>query len=148
MSEDDFQTSFWTDLEQVSTGLLAVTSGEDSHALPMTAHFDQGGPLYFYGPASGRLAAALVQGEKPAAFYYSGPKHSLFATMHGSLSADADTAARRRFWTPEVERWFPVQAEKDSVVLLRLDLERGEIWIPARSNDPQALDRHLAVSPS
>jgi hypothetical protein len=40
-----------------------------------------------------------------AVFHYVGPKHDLYACLHGELTDSDDATALGRFWSEEVARW-------------------------------------------
>lgn len=151
---DDYRDRFWNALREVRTGLLGLVGSDEAHALPMTAYFDDEQTLYFFAPPGGRLAEGAGGGSR-AAFYYAGPGHALFATIHGALSTSDDPQARSRFWTDEVERWFPGGRDDPAkAALLRFDPSRGEVWLPAAAaHEPgtfafadRAVDRHEKVT--
>lgn len=151
-SDTDYTARFYEALGRIRTGLLALTDVQDSHALPMTAHFDEPGPLHFFAPRGGKLASSVASGSQ-ACFYYAGPGHDLFATIHGSLEESRDTDIRQQFWSEEVERWFPGKREDYSVAMLRFTPDRGEVWLATNLSEPGVLrlagtpvNRHEAVS--
>jgi general stress protein 26 len=123
---------FWTELQDIRTGMLGLAGGPEAHARPMTAHFEgASGPIYFYTGADAALAAKTAAGHA-AAFHYAGSGHELFACVHGPLSVSTDSATFDRFWTDQVARWFP--DGRGSVVLLKFEPEEAQIWLPA--SDP------------
>jgi general stress protein 26 len=51
-----------------------------------------------------------------------------YASVYGSASLSNDRAKMRELWDPMVKAWFPQGVEDPNLVLLRLDVERGEYW--------------------
>ena len=151
---DDYREKFWSALGEVRTGMLALTGGGEAHALPMTAHFADEHTLFFFAPPEGKLAEGAGGGSR-AAFYYAGPSHALFATVHGALAVSDDAETRRRFWSDEVERWFPGGRDDPAkAALLRFDPEQAKIWLPGGAPGDASVfdfaskpvDRHETVS--
>lgn len=149
---ENYVSRLWDALDEVKTGLLGIDVEGKPHALPMTAHLEGDDQFYFFAPAGGRLAEGASSSRR-ATFYYTGPGHDLFATIHGALSVSTDRDARQRHWTDEVERWFPDQRDSDSVVLLEFRPDEGEIWIPSKGIEASAfttmerpVDRHAEVT--
>jgi general stress protein 26 len=55
--------------------------------------------------------------------------NDLFASIHGNLHVDNDRAAIDRLWNRFVAAWFKGGKDDPNLVLLRLDPDRGEIWL-------------------
>ena len=130
---EDYAGHLWAALREVRTGMLGLANAREAHSQPMTAHFeDDSGTLSFYAPANGALTQA-ARGSHDAVFHYAGPGHHLYACLHGSLSVEGDAAAKRRYWSDVVERWFPGGLESQNIVRLRLAAHRAQVWL----NDPE-----------
>jgi general stress protein 26 len=138
-SHQDLGERFWTEISRTRTGMLGVADGEDTRFQPMTAHFDKrDGTFWFFARAEGVITEA-AEGGRPANFTYTGAGRDLFACLHGQLKVESDTAARQKFWTEEVARWFPDGRDSPGVALLRFDAEGADIWAPESSQDPSRL---------
>ena len=59
--------------------------------------------------------------------------HDVFASVHGSLRRDSDRAVIDRLWNRFIAAWFKGGKDDPKLALLRLDAERGEIWLDGSS---------------
>jgi general stress protein 26 len=127
---------FWSELGHLRTGMLGLATENEAHAQPMTAHFEgAAGPLWFFA----RKESGLAHGARtphPAVFHYVGRGHELYACVHGDLAAGRDVEAVKRFWEPEVERWFKGPGDPD-LVMLRFSPVSAQIWLPNHGPDAQ-----------
>ena len=126
---------FWKELSQIRTGMLGLVGTKESHSQPMTAHFeDRSGPLWFFARRDSRIVAESGARQR-ALFHYVGADHKLYACVHGDLSVTQDQQMIDRFWSDEVERWFPDGQSGGSAVLLRFELDEGQYWLPEHAAD-------------
>ena len=139
---DHFHDAFWSALRTRRTGLLAVRNGTAEHVAPMTAHFDEPGPVFFYAPAGGVLATHIAQ-PHTGHWFFSDPEHHVFASADADLSIETDPALRSRFWSEETEAWFPGGPEQDAVVLLRCELGGAQVWLGSHPQGKQGQTRDL-----
>jgi general stress protein 26 len=126
------EEKFWKALESDMTVMLGLNGVDDGHARPMTAQLDgKQGPLWFFTSTDSALTRQLAGGARAICTFVS-KDHGLFATVHGTLGLDHDRAVIDRLWNPFVAAWY---AGKDDpkLALLRLDPDRGEIWLDASS---------------
>jgi len=122
---------FWRALSSLRTGMLGLAD-RDTHAQPMTAHFDQpDGAVWFIARADSPLANAARRSAN-AMFTYTARGHDMYACIGGRLEEDRDRSILDRYWTPEVARWF---SDKSGAALLRFEPSEGEVWIPGQSAD-------------
>ena len=140
-SSHDLLARFWRDLFQIRTGMLGLALDDEGHAQPMTAHFEgEHGPLWFYAHSRSHITLALEAAagrSRPAVFHYVGPKHDLYACLHGDLTATDDRDAVGRFWSEEVARWYPAGQLDEDLALLCLTPRSVQIWLPSEGAQPQ-----------
>jgi general stress protein 26 len=65
-----------------------------------------------------------------------------YASVYGTASLSDDRAKMRELWDPLVKAWFPQGVEDPNLVLLRLDIERGEYW----DSDQNAMLKMFALA--
>ena len=53
---------------------------------------------------------------------------NFYASVYGTASLVNDRAKMRELWDTMVKAWFPQGVEDPHLVLLRLDIARGEYW--------------------
>ena len=144
---DELVSRFWDELQKVRTGMLGLAGAREAHSQPMTAYFEgPSGPLWFYTRNDSELLAATGQDER-AVFHYVGLDHDLYACVHGKLAPSRDQVAIDRFWSDEIERWFPQGREDGSVALLRFDPEEAQIWLPNHSADRSVVRLDSSAEP-
>lgn len=128
---------FWRDLSELRTGMLGLATEHEGHAQPMTAHFEgQHGPLYFYAHHDSRIVQAADQSHA-AVFHYVGPKHDLYACVHGEVRTVEDRGLVDRFWSEEVARWFPQGRNAPDLTLLCFTPSSAQIWLPSDGSEPK-----------
>lgn len=123
-NETEIRDRFWAELS-ASPFLMVGLVGSQDHHLPMTAQLDPDANhcFWFYTSKDNRLApggAAMAQ--------FSGKGHDLFACVNGTLSAETDPAVIDRYWSNDVEAWYPGGRQDPNLLMLRFDLGTAEIW--------------------
>ena len=126
-SPEDLEREFWKALKSDRTLMLGLSDAEGVHPRPMTANLDgDEGPIWIFTATDTELAQSL-SGPKRAIATFASKKHSIFATMHGTLMLDNDRAVIDRLWSPFIAAWFEGK-DDPKLALLRFDLDEGEIW--------------------
>jgi general stress protein 26 len=132
-SPQEIQEKFWKALKSDMTMMVGLDGVEDGHARPMTAQLDgDRGPIWFFTAKDNTIVQKLGQGNRAIATFTS-KGHDIFATVHGTLSLDNDRATIDRLWNRFVAAWFEGGKDDPKLALLRLDPERGEVWVDASS---------------
>ena len=115
------------------TVMLGLDGVEDGHTRPMTAQLDgQHGPIWFFSSKDNALVNELNRNDRAIATF-SSKGHDLFATVHGRLSVDMSRATLDKLWNRFVAAWFEGGKDDPKLCLLRLDPEKGEIWLEGSS---------------
>lgn len=139
-NEQDIKAKFWKSLKSDMTMFLGLAEGEDGHARPMTAQFDDEGqdgdiyhgPIWFFTSTDNHLYQEITNGSRAMA-HFTSKGHDLWATIHGSLSQSHDRAVIDRLWNRFVASWYEGGKDDPKLALIRLDPESAEIWIDASS---------------
>lgn len=123
-TESDIRDRFWTELSQ-SPFLMVGLNGAPGHSLPMTAQLDPKAnhALWFYARKDNRLAPG-----GPAMAQFAAKDHDLFACIDGTLVTETDPAVIDRYWSKDVEAWYPGGRNDPGLLMLRFDLGTAEIW--------------------
>lgn len=136
MTDDAAITSaFWDHLRADRTVMLGLDNFTPPGLRPMTALPDSdadGGPIWFFTSTD----SAIVQGmalREQAVFTFTSTGHELFATVHGVLSRSPDADVIDRLWSPMIAAWYTGGKGDPTLVLLRFDPARAEIWRDASS---------------
>jgi general stress protein 26 len=131
---NELEAKFWKALKSDMTVMLGLDGIDDGHARPMTAQIegDEGGPIWFFTARDNHLVKNLGNGDRAIATFAS-KGHDLFATLHGRLSLDTDRAVVDRLWNRFVAAWYERGKDDPKLALLRLDPDRGQIWLDGSS---------------
>jgi general stress protein 26 len=123
-AQSDIRERFWSELS-ASPFLMVKLNGSTEHAVPMTAQLDPDAnhAFWFYTSRDNRLAAG-----GPAMAQFAGKDHYLFACIAGKLVQESDPAVIDRYWSKDVEAWYPQGRNDPSLLMLRFDLGNAEIW--------------------
>ncbi len=134
-SPEELEEKFWAALKSDRTMMLGIESADDGHTRPMTAQFEgeASGPIWFFTATDNSLVHELQSGAARAIATFASKGHDLFATVHGSLSVDTDRAVVDRLWNRFVAAWYEGGKEDPKLALLRLDPERGQVWLNGSS---------------
>lgn len=128
-TDQQIEERFWKDLKAAPFVMLGLVDARDGHAQPMTAMFDgQEGPLWFFTTKDNGLVEALNGSSHRAIATYTAKGHDLFASIHGTLNIENDSAMVDRFWNPHVEAWYEGGKGDPKLQMLRLDTEKAELW--------------------
>lgn len=120
---------FWDELEKSPFLMIGPEHAEGVHGEPMTAQWaERHGPIWFYTSRGNRLVEGLARGGHAMAHYVS-KGHELFACIHGMLAIESDPAVIDRFWSNDVAAWYPGGRDDPSLVMLRFDTDRAELWL-------------------
>jgi len=115
---------FWKELAASPFLMVGLDAGQ-AHSLPMTAQLDKDASheFWFYTSKDNRLAAGGL-----AMAQYSAKGHDLFACIHGTLVEETDPAVIDKYWSNQVEAWYPGGRSDPSLLMLRFELGDAEIW--------------------
>lgn len=130
----DIENKFWKALKSDRTVMLGIAGADESHTRPMTAQLDgESGPVWFFGAKDSGLADSLGDhGAKAAVMAFVAKDHDVFASVHGTLSVEADRGMVERLWNPFVAAWYSGK-EDPNLLLMRLDPSEGQIWLDGSS---------------
>ena len=87
-SEAEIEKKFWKALKSDRTVMLGLDEVERAQPRPMAAQFDEDrAPIWFFTSKHSELFRALGPGARAIATF-AAKDHTLFATLHGTLSLD------------------------------------------------------------
>jgi general stress protein 26 len=125
---EELKARFWKALKAQRTVMLGLEGVQDNHTRPMTALFeDDASPIWFFTATDNAMVKAQGLHSRAIATFVS-KSHELFATIHGSLTAEHDRGVIDRLWGPFVAAWYEGR-DDPKLAVLRLDAERAEIWL-------------------
>jgi general stress protein 26 len=120
----ELKQKFWTTLADSPFVFLQLDAAPHT-GVPMTAQLDKDADaaIWFFTSRTGPFAAG-----GPATATLSGKGHDLFARFTGLLREEADPEHLEQEWSPAIEAWFPGGRDNPDLMMLRMDLDRAEIW--------------------
>jgi general stress protein 26 len=130
-NQTELASKFWKSLKSDMTMMLGLADVEEGHTQPMTAQLDDdrpNGPIWFFTAKNTDLVRAMGQQHRAVAQFVS-KGHDLFASVHGQLILDNDRATLDRLWNRFVAAWFKGGKDDPQLQLIRLEPERGQIWL-------------------
>ncbi len=134
--EAELEARFWKALKKDMTMMVGLTGVDETHSRPMTAQMegDEGGPIWFFSSTETELVQQVGSGAGSRALAtFASKGHDLYAAVHGSLTIDNDRAVVDALWNPYVAAWYEGGKDDPKLVLLRLDPDRGQIWLDGSS---------------
>jgi len=135
-AEYKLETELWKALKSDRTVMLGLSGVEEGHSQPMTALLlhdeDARGPIWFFTSRDTDLAKA-VHGSQRAVAHFAAKNHELFASLHGELVVENDRRILDRLWNSFIAAWFEGGKTDPKLQLLRLDLERAQVWLNENS---------------
>ena len=122
--DKDIRETFWKSF-QSSPFIMIKLENASGHAEPMTAQLDKDAhhAIWFFAKRDNRIAPG---GQAMGQVMTKG--HDVFACIDGTLVEETDNSVREKHWNNAVEAWFPDGKQDPSVVMLRFDIEDGEVW--------------------
>lgn len=122
--DSDIRHTFWKAFSS-SPFIMMKLEGAHSYAEPLTALLDKEAhhAIWFFVKRDNRVADC---GKAHGQVMTKG--HDVFASISGSLVEESDHALRQKHWNNAVEAWFPNGENDPSVLMLRFDIEDGEVW--------------------
>jgi general stress protein 26 len=121
---DELKRKFWNALA-ASPMVFLQLDGDPSTAVPMTAQLDKdaNSSIWFFTRKNHPLAAL-----GPATATFESKDHDIFARISGTLAVEPSRARLEKQWNSVIEAWFPAGKDDPELLMLRLDLNRAEIW--------------------
>jgi general stress protein 26 len=132
--EHEIAERFWKRLRSDRTVMLGLAGVEDGHSQPMTAQVedrDEAGPVWFFSSRDTDFVRQLGEGRRAVA-HFAAKDHELFASFEGALAPCNDRATIDRLWNPFVAAWYEGGKDDPKLQLLRLDLDRVQVWLNER----------------
>jgi general stress protein 26 len=133
-SPQELEEKFWKALQSDMTMMLGLQGSDDGHVRPMTAQLDEDEPgsIWFFTSKDNALVSQLTPDSRAIASFVA-KGHDLFASVHGNLSLETDRAMVDRLWNRFIAAWFEGGKDDPQLALLRLDPDRGEVWLNGSS---------------
>lgn len=130
----ELENKFWKALDSERTMMLGLEGNAALSPRPMTGLIEhQHGPIWFFTARDNGIAQHLGAQPAPALATFTSKGHDLFASVHGQLTIDNDRAVIDRLWSSFIAAWYEGGKDDPSLLLLRFDAERAEIWADAPS---------------
>ena len=121
---EDLKHCFWKALA-ASPFVFLQRNGAPDTAVPMTAQLDKdaNGAIWFFTRKDHSLAPG-----GPATATFAAKDNQLFARLSGYLVAETRPEKLDQHWSTIIESWFPGGKTDPNLLMLRMDLDKAEIW--------------------
>lgn len=109
---------------------MFTTFGTDGrlHSRPMlTAKSQFDGDLWFFTRTSHGLVADVQQGAR-VLLAYACPRTDQYVSVEGLAAVEHDPQKQEVFWDDELEPWFPDGLRTDDLALVKVGVERADMW--------------------
>jgi general stress protein 26 len=131
MSHDDPIASLRDAVAGVDVAMLTTLAADGSlHSRPMAAlEADEDGALWFFTAAYAPKVGELLADGRVSVTFCDG-RHGRWVSVTGRGELVRDRGRAERLWTPAQKAWFPHGADDPELALLRVEVERAEVWDP------------------
>lgn len=129
----DLKHEFWTRLDDVQAGMLALKG--QGRLVPMSPQVDddQPGHIWFITANGTDLAKGVAGGPQPARFVVADPKSGLYADVDGQLRQSNDSEALDDVWSFVADAWFEGGESDPDVCLLQFTPRSAEVSVTSGS---------------
>ncbi len=123
-TDDQIKQDMWNAMADSPFVMLGLMD-DHQHSAPMTAQLDPDahGEFWFYTSKDNRVAKG-----GPAMAQFVSKGHDLYACIAGTLVEETSEAVKDKYWSKQVEAWFPQGRQDPNLLMLRFDLSSAEIW--------------------
>lgn len=128
MTIEEKHREIWTLIEKARVGMLTTEDGGDLRARPMTV-VQKGyeGTLWFLTLRSSEKVFETLR-EQRVCVTFAHPDDRSFVSLSGIATLSSDQKRIDELWSKGVDLWFPKDRDNDQVVLLKIDVYKGESW--------------------
>jgi general stress protein 26 len=108
--------------------VMMTTLDEDGgiYGCPMTLQQAGDGEMWFFTSTTTPTAQAVERDPRVGVALMD--DDGFYVSVYGTAALVDDRAKMRELWNTMVKAWFPQGVEDPHLVLLRLDIVRGEYW--------------------
>ena len=108
--------------------LTTFDEQHDLHSRPMgTIKPGADGALYFFTDKDSAKVYEVKKDNK-VNLSYSNPSDNVYVSVSGSASVFRDEAKIAELWSEDMKAWFPKGKEDPNIMILKVDIEKGEYW--------------------
>ena len=128
MSSPEHKQLIWNLINDVGVGMLTTQDGDDLRARPMKlVQDDYDGRLWFFTKRSAEKVVEAA-GEQAVCVTFENPETHVYVSLSGRARLSSDRRLVEKFWNPWAEAWFPGGKADPEVVLLEVEVHKGEHW--------------------
>lgn len=123
-STPELKDDFWNALAD-SPFVFLQRAGDPQSAVPMTAQLDKdaNSAIWFFTSKDSTMASG-----GPATATFAAKGNQLFARIDGTLTTETSRERLEKQWSSVIEAWFPGGKDDPNLLMLRMDLDKAEIW--------------------
>ncbi|OWP62204.1 general stress protein [Hymenobacter amundsenii] len=117
-------------IKDIHICMLTTTADEDQslRSRPMATQKPEadGSLLFLTDKESAKVYEVKKDSHVNLAF--SSPSDDLYVSISGRCNAYRDQAKINELWSEDMKAWFPDGKEDPSIMILKVDIEKGEYW--------------------
>jgi general stress protein 26 len=131
--DNSHKDNILTIMKNAKRGML-VTKGKDFlSARPMhVIQNEYDGTLWFFSNYNSKKNNEISGSEVCVTFQ--DQKTGAYMSLTGECTISRDMHLIEKFWSSEVEPWFPEGKSSPNVSMLKIDVEFGEYWLNDKTN--------------
>ncbi|MCT2401564.1 pyridoxamine 5'-phosphate oxidase family protein [Novosphingobium mangrovi (ex Huang et al. 2023)] len=126
---------------------VAATSGDHGVAnvrVVQKLSFDDTWCVAFATDRTSRKTAEIERTGK-LTLLFEDDAEGAYAALIGTASVSSDLETKQKYWTGDLDRWFPQGASSENAAIVELKPERIELWNYAKGIAPEPLGLRAAV---
>jgi len=117
-------------IKDVKIAMLTTTSEEDQslRSRPMaTQKPEADGSLLFFTDKNDAKVYE-VKKDSHVNLSYADPSSNVYVSISGRANAYRDQAKINELWSEDLKAWFPEGKEDPNIMILKVDVDKGEYW--------------------
>lgn len=108
--------------------LTTYGDGGYLHGRPMyTCEPGNDGGLWFFAEKDSQKIGE-IKANNQVSLGYSDPGKATYVTIAGTASVTDDKAKIKELWREDFRGWFPKGSDDPSIILIKVEIEKGEFW--------------------
>lgn len=116
-------------IKDVKLATLTTLDGKGYlHGRPMyTCKSDSDGTLWFFSEKDAQKVGE-IKANNQVGLGYSDPSKNTYVTVAGTATITDDKDKIKELWQEGFRGWFPKGSDDPNIVLVKVDIEKGEYW--------------------
>ena len=118
----------WHIIEEVGTCMMTTRFEGGLRARPLEARPDRDQNLIWFLTDRRGLKDDEVQAHPEVCLTFVYPKEKAYLSLTGRALVSSDVCQAKELWNEEQQAWWPGGPEDENVLVMRVELDRAEMW--------------------